>query len=143
MEKFNQLTTEFKQKRSITEFIEVGTQEAKFIQPLAAAITNQWRLELIQKYGAYNITPQESEFATMTFNAWIRDKQIDKPVIIAAPPAFGKSAMLSMFLRMMCVNYPDTFGAVVVKERLEDLEALRDEINTACGVARAFLIRGY
>src|SRR5690606_8209876 len=32
---------------------------------------------------------------------------------------------------------------VVVKERLEDLEALRDEINTACGVARAFLIKGY
>src|SRR5699024_2309375 len=58
-------------------------------------------------------------------------------------PAFGKSAMLSMFLRINCINFPGTFGAVVVKERLEDLRRLKNEINEVCGVDRAFLIEGY
>jgi len=143
MKKFNQVSTEFKQKRNIRDFIEVGTQEAKTVQPLAASITNEWYHELINKYNAYNVTPSELEFATMTFNAWISDRKIDKPVIIAAPPAFGKSAMLSMYLRIMTSNFPDTFGAVVVKERIDDLIELRDEINAACDKDRAFMIRGY
>ncbi|MDY0409957.1 hypothetical protein [Paracerasibacillus soli] len=134
MDKFNRVSTKFRQEKGIVDFIEVGTQEARFIQPLAAAITNEWKNELTSVYNAHNITPSQSEFATMTFNTWLRDRRIDKPVIIAAPPAFGKSAMMSMFLRVMCANFPDTFGAVVVKERLDDLKELRDEINEACGI---------
>ncbi|MFC0300139.1 hypothetical protein ACFFIS_04785 [Virgibacillus soli] len=143
MDKFNRVSTKFRQEKGIVDFIEVGTQEARFIQPLAAAITNEWKNELTSVYNAHNITPSQSEFATMTFNTWLRDRRIDKPVIIAAPPAFGKSAMMSMFLRVMCANFPDTFGAVVVKERLDDLKELRDEINEACGIKRAYLIEGY
>jgi len=143
MQKYNQIKTQFLDNKVISDFIEVGTTDAIRIQPLAAAIANQWLQELKFRHNAYNITPSETEFATMTFNAWLRDKAIDKPVIIAAPPAFGKSAMLSIYLRMMTFNFPDTFGAVVVKERLDDLRVLRDEINEACGVKRAFLIEGY
>lgn len=143
MEKFNQVSEEFRQKRSIREFIEVGTREAMKVQPMAAAITHEWYREITNKYKAHNVTPSEAEFATMTFNAWLRDQTVDKPVIVAAPPAFGKSSMLSMYLRMMTSNFPNTFGAVVVKERLDDLIALRDEINEECGKDRAFLIRGY
>ena len=143
MTKFNQLSNEYKQERTIRDFIEVGTEHALHVQPLAASITNEWKRELENVHNVYNITPAESEFATMTFNAWINDRPIDRPIIIAAPPAFGKSAMLSMFLRINCINFPDTFGAVVVKERLEDLRRLKNEINEACGVDRAFLIEGY
>src|SRR5699024_8496673 len=103
----------------------------------------EWYREMTVNYKAHNVTPKEAEFATMTFNAWLRDRALDRPLVLAAPPAFGKSAMLSMYLRMMTCNFPDTFGAVVVKERLEDLEQLQREINESCGTERAFLIRGY
>ncbi|MDW0110443.1 hypothetical protein QT716_10385 [Sporosarcina aquimarina] len=79
----------------------------------------------------------------MTFNAWLRDMKMDRPVIIGAPPAFGKSAMLATFLRIMCAQYPDNFGAVVVKERVAEIEALRNQINDYCGAPRAFTIKSF
>ncbi|MDN4608633.1 hypothetical protein [Sporosarcina highlanderae] len=109
----------------------------------AALIARQWRKELTTQFGVSNITDDEEQFATMTFNAWLRDQRLDRPVIIAAPPAFGKSSMLALFLRTMCAQYPDTFSALVVKERVADIEALRDEINDYCGAPRAFAIKGY
>ncbi len=69
-----------------------------------------------------------------------------KPVIVAAPPAFGKSTMLPIYLRYMCDNEPKSFGAVVVKERVADVEALVNAINATGGPLQkryAIGIKGY
>jgi len=80
--------------------------------------------------------PSESVFTANVFYAMQqpRTESDTKPVIVAAPPAFGKSSMLPIYLRYMCENEPLTFGAVVVKERLEDVRQLVDQINGYDGV---------
>lgn len=97
-----------------------------------------------------SVTTKESEgvFTANVFYAMQqpRTESDTKPVIVAAPPAFGKSSMLPVYLRYMCEKEPLTFGAVVIKERLEDVRQLVDQINEYDGATskrRAIGIIGY
>jgi hypothetical protein len=105
---------------------------AKFVVDDDTYITNEallrnWHVEM-REHGA-EVSLNDLRFAEITFYTWLCGKTYERPIIIAAPPAYGKSTMLSVFLRYMVRKYP-TFGAVVVKEKIEDLEQLAHEINT-------------
>lgn len=89
-------------------------------------LLRNWHVAM-RTHGA-DVTISDLRFAEMTFYTWLCGKTYERPIIIAAPPAFGKSTMLSVFLRYMVRKYK-TFGAVVVKEKIEDLERLAHEIN--------------
>lgn len=68
-------------------------------------------------------------YAATTFEMWSRFEPMELPGIIAAPPGFGKSTMLEVFLRYMTDMYPNTFGAIVVKEKREQVMELVDSLN--------------
>ncbi|GGE80374.1 hypothetical protein [Priestia taiwanensis] len=114
-----------------------------------AELLHGWVNEL-QVYGA-KPKAQDITFAHNIFEVWKRPEVLDRPAIVAAPPGFGKSTMLSIFLRYMVRTYPDTFGAIIVKERLDDIERLatyinHDSTNYARLVRRnnyAYSIRGF
>lgn len=132
-----------RQTMELATLVDVDNASTRGLYAEAILLAREWRDNLTTNHGVSNITDEEEQFAAMTFNAWLRDMRLDRPVIIAAPPAFGKSAMLATYLRIMCARYPDTFGAVVVKERVKEIEELRDRINEYCGIQRAFTIEGF
>lgn len=108
----------------------------------AQAMASEWKRLLLQN-GA-EPSRADISYATQTFAVWQETRIIDKPVIIAAPPAFGKSTMLSVFLREMVKKDPETFSAIIVKERVDDVRALVEEINAGIvGSRNAYAIRGY
>ena len=143
MTNYAAISGQAREQYDLQELISTDTRETLEYYAEAAMLARRWRAELASQFGVFNITDDEEQFVTSTFNAWLRDQRTDRPIIIAAPPAFGKSSMLAVFLRTMSAQYPDTFSALVVKERVSDIEALRDDINGYCGAPRAFAIKGY
>ncbi len=67
-------------------------------------------------------------FVYELFYSWQKPDKLERPVIVQAQPGFGKSVALKVYLRYMTRHDP-LFGAVIVKEKLEDLEEVRDYIN--------------
>lgn len=115
---------EFSEMKTVFQFpqvIEADIDTEKLIQT--------WETEL-QENGAKTPQPQDFMFAYNVFEAWKRSEVLDRPAIVAAPPGFGKSTMLSVYLRHMVRKHPDTFGAIIVKERIEDMERLANYINS-------------
>ena len=109
---------------------------------VASEMAVEWERRLIST-GA-NPTESETRYVANLFLKWQETRTIDKPVIIAAPPAFGKSTMLGVFLRNMCRRDHGQFSAIVVKERVADVQALVDEINGGVLEGKyAYAIRGY
>jgi hypothetical protein len=127
------------------KLIDLHTTEGDLRLNESTELTADWAHELLLM--GVNPTLDDQIYAALTFHAWLNGDYVDKPVIVAAPPAFGKSTMLSIFLRYMTDKHPDIFGAVVVKERIDDVQALTDEINNdgkiINGKHRAYAIRGY
>jgi hypothetical protein len=137
----NELMSQFKQPLNLP--YEANEQSESLVK--------QWGAEMC-KYGDISPTTQDSMFAHFTFEAWNYPHVLDKPVVVAAPPGFGKSTMLSIYLRHMVRTHSDTFGAIIVKERVEDTERLAEYINneehtTMAGLLRkkkyAYVIRGF
>jgi hypothetical protein len=115
----------------------------------AEEVTTLWDMTM-REYGA-ELDGIDVGFAYQTFFTWSQPGVLDLPVIVGATPGFGKSTMLSTYLRHMVRKHPDTFGAIVVKERLDDMDRLADEINSD-GTEQpallrrnnyAYVIRGY
>ncbi|SIS54100.1 hypothetical protein [Salimicrobium flavidum] len=118
------------------------------INEIAERLVGDWCLALWEH--GHTPTPSENMFAYQTFKLWQQTGVLDLPVIVGAQPGYGKSTMLTVFLRYMVRNQPNTFGAIVVKERVEDIKRLADEINeegTQNGLTQmnnyAYYIRGY
>lgn len=108
----------------------------------AQKMASEWERLLLQN----DAEPSRADinYATQTFAVWQETRIIDKPVIIAAPPAFGKSTMLSVFLCEMVKKEQETFSAIIVKERVADVRVLVDEINSGIiGSKNAYAINGY
>jgi len=97
------------------------------INETAERLVFEWGVEL-GKHGQ-TAKPHENTFAYNTFKLWQQQGVLELPVIVGAQPGFGKSTMISVYLRYMVREYPDTFGAIIVKERIEDMERLANEIN--------------
>jgi len=97
------------------------------VDKIAEQLVFDWAIEL-GKHG-HTPKPNENLFAYNTFKLWQQSGVLDLPVIVGAQPGFGKSTMLTVYLRYMVRNYPDTFGAIIVKERIEDMKRLADEVN--------------
>jgi hypothetical protein len=114
-----ELTSEAKQPLTV--------ERSSTVDKTAERLVLEWGIEL----GDHGHTPMPHEnlFAYQTFRLWQETGVLDLPVIVGAQPGFGKSTMLSVYLRYMVRKHPDTFGAIVVKERLDDLQELADEIN--------------
>ena len=99
-----------------------------------------WMREL-EAVGAPPPSIHDVEFAQHTFYAWEQTKVLNKPVIVAAPPGFGKTTAMRVYLRKKVREQPDTFGAIVVTERLESLWELADYINFEDTTSVADLLR--
>jgi hypothetical protein len=97
------------------------------VDTTAERLVFDWAVEL-GNHG-HEPLPHENLFAYQTFKLWQQTGVLELPVIVGATPGFGKSTMLSVYLRYMVRKHPDTFGAIVVKERIDDLRSLADEIN--------------
>ncbi|MDI6678906.1 hypothetical protein QMA02_24180 [Bacillus wiedmannii] len=139
----NEVMKESKQPLEMTTPHEANGESEVLVQ--------RWESEM-RKHIANSPTPQDFMFAYHTFEAWNHSKILDKPIVIAAPPGFGKSTMLSVYLRHMAREHSDTFGVIIVKERIEDMERLADYVNseetqTTAGLFRkkkyAYVIKGY
>ena len=109
-----------------------------------------WMREL-RAVGAPQPKIHDVEFAQHTFYMWEQTATLNKPVIVAAPPGFGKTTAMRVYLRKKVREQSDTFGAIVVTERLDSLRELADYINyeaeTSADLLRmksyAYYIRGY
>lgn len=116
----------------------IDTDKRKMAREMAV----EWERKL--KSEGAEPTALETQYVVKTFYTWQQTQTIDKPVIIAAPPAFGKSTMLGVFLHDMCRREHDRFSAIVVKERVEDVNALVEEINGDIVNGKyAYAIRGF
>ena len=140
-----QLQTFTRQPLETVRFYNESHRQQEYLAD-ATEMAHLWELALQSQ----SVTTKESEtvFTANVFYAMQqpRNEHDLKPVIVAAPPAFGKSTMLPVYLRYMCENSPNTFGAIVVKERLEDVRQLVDQINGYDGAMskrRAIGIIGY
>ncbi len=96
-----------------------------------------------------SISDDDAKYAFKTFYAWTRHEPMKNPVVIAAECGFGKSTLLEIFVRNM-VRTSDSFGCIVVKQKIEEVEVFVEAINTdrmKHGLARrhdyAFGIYGY
>ena len=121
-------------------------------------LLRKWVIELTEQ-GARQRKPQELMFAYHIFEEWKKERKLTRPVIVAAEPGFGKSTMLKTFLRDRVrsrdqygrvIGQSETFGAIIVKQKLDDIEALSEYINadnfTTPLVKRnsyAYYIQGY
>lgn len=89
-------------------------------------------------------------FTAGMVDAWNAPDDMDYPVVFAAECGFGKSTLLEVYLRHMAATDPH-FGAIIVKQKKDEVEALTNAINrndTAEGrvgvrYRRAFAIRGF
>jgi hypothetical protein len=97
------------------------------VDTTADRLVFEWAVEL-GKHG-HEPLPHENLFAYQTFKLWQQTGVLDLPIIVGAQPGYGKSTMLSVYLRYMVRQHLDSFGAIVVKERLDDIKRLADEIN--------------
>jgi hypothetical protein len=103
------------------------------------ALVEQWEVELDKKDRRQR-TPSELMFAYHMFDGFKEQQTLTKPVILACPPGYGKSTGLKTFLHHIVRTDP-TYGAIVVKEKIEDLEALAYYINAENG-RYAYYIKG-
>lgn len=89
-------------------------------------------------------------FANLITAAWQSQQPLCEPVVFAAECGFGKSTLLELFLRHKTETDP-LFGAIVVKQKKDEVEALVNAINRnqsddgreQVRYKRAFAIRGY
>jgi hypothetical protein len=102
-------------------------------------LVQRWEFELDKKDRRQR-TPSELKFAYHMFNRFNSQQSMTKPVILACPPGYGKSTGLKTFL-YYTVRTDPTYGAIVVKEKIEELEALAQFINGEHG-RFAYYIKG-
>lgn len=137
-----ELQTETRELMDLTNFfVPIESEHEKMRE--AHSMARLWQCHIKSTSG---VKPSENDFlyTKEVFYYWQQTSTIARPVIVAAPPAFGKSTMLSVFLRRMCMLKPDSFSAIVVKERVEDVEAIVKEINSGIiGGKYAYGIRGF
>lgn len=96
------------------------------------------------------VSESDADFARLITAGFMTDVRLDNPVVFAAECGFGKSTLLELFLRHKTES-DDRFGAIVVKQKREEVEALTNAINRnlSCDGServrykRAFAIRGY
>lgn len=98
----------------------------------------------------YEVSAVDLAFASGMVTAWNAPDDMDYPVVFAAECGFGKSTLLEVYLRYMTATDPH-FGAIIVKQKKDEVEALTNAINQndtvegRVGVRhrRAFAIRGF
>ncbi|MET3683655.1 hypothetical protein ABID56_001764 [Alkalibacillus flavidus] len=87
---------------------------------------------VMQTYKGEDLTLDDVIFAQKTTNAWLDPTVMSRPAIVSAPPGYGKSTLLEIFLWHKVRNDPN-FGAIVVKERLDEIKRLAEQINNDGG----------
>ncbi|MBT2761873.1 hypothetical protein [Paenibacillus sp. ISL-20] len=98
----------------------------------------------------HSVSDGDIAFAGGMVAAWNATENMDGPIVFAAECGFGKSTLLEIYLRHMTFNDPH-FGAIVVKQKKDEVEALTNAINRnpdadgreGIRYRRAFAIRGY
>lgn len=111
-------------------------------------VTDGFRALLLAR--GQSVTDGDIAFAEGITAAWSALSELESPVVFAAECGFGKSTLLEIYLRHMTAIDPH-FGAIVVKQKKDEVEALTNAINqnmTSDGregvrYRRAFAIRGY
>jgi hypothetical protein len=98
-----------------------------------------WEIELAD-HDDRQRTPNELMFAYHLFSAWKSEHKMERPAIVACAPGYGKSTALKVFLHEK-VRQESYFGAIIVKEKLNDLEELANYINGEGG-RYAYYIKG-
>lgn len=92
----------------------------------------------------------DTEFIRLITSGWLSERSLTNPIVFAAECGFGKSTLLEIFLRYMTATDP-YFGAIIVKQKRDEVEALSFALNrnlTEEGreqvrYRRAFAVRGY
>ncbi|MCM3732735.1 DEAD/DEAH box helicase family protein [Fictibacillus nanhaiensis] len=102
-------------------------------------LVERWEIELSTEDRRQR-TSSELLFAYHMFEWFKSEQTLTKPVILACPPGYGKSTGLRTFLHHIVRTDP-TYGAIVVKEKVEDIEALANYINGEHG-RFAYYIKG-
>lgn len=92
------------------------------------------------------ITPEHYEQLKTAATVLLADLKTDKPVVIAMEMGLGKSTMIEEFLKLK-LNTDNDFGAIVVKERIEDILALEANLNGKAKAVYSFYpdycLKGY
>ncbi|MFD1955832.1 hypothetical protein ACFSL6_17080 [Paenibacillus thailandensis] len=112
------------------------------------AVTHEFST-LMQSRGQ-TVSHGDLEFVSLISAAWQSERTNPNPIVFAAECGFGKSTLLELFLRHKTASDP-YFGAIIVKQKRDEVEALSVAINrnlTEDGreqvrYRRAFAIRGY
>jgi hypothetical protein len=111
-------------------------------------VVSEFKAALLAR--GHDVSQDDADFARLITSSWLSNRRLDNPIVFAADCGFGKSTLLKTFLRYMTENDPH-FGAIVVKQKRDEVEELTVAINenkTEDGCEkvrhrRAFAIRGY
>ena len=111
--------------------------------PLIAQEHERYINELVAKWGevAKNHNELERDFIGRLMHVWQGNAKYDRPILVNAAPGLGKSTSLQTFLHAN-VRRDMSFGALIVKEKLDDCEALATSINEGASRPYAFAIKG-
>lgn len=99
--------------------------------------------ELVAKWGdmAKNHNELERDFIGRLMHVWQGNTKYERPILVNAAPGLGKSTSLATFLYAN-VRRDMYFGALIVKEKLDDCEALAAAINEGASRPYALAIKG-
>src|SRR5690606_404324 len=89
------------------------------------------------------VTDEQAEFTMGMFHLWTSENSMNRPVIVNSPCGSGKSTMIDVFASVMAHNHENTFGCVIVKDKLEQIEATVHNINKTVGRQVAYGLQGY
>ncbi len=92
------------------------------------------------------ITPEHYEQLKTAATVLLAPMTTDKPVVVPMETGLGKSTMIEEFLRLK-LNMDDDFGAIIVKERIEDILALETKLDGKAKAVYSFYpdycLKGY
>lgn len=89
------------------------------------------------------VSEEQALFTLATFHLWTQEKSMNKPVIINSPCGSGKSTMIEVFASYMVRRYPNTFGCVIVKDKLSQVEETVASVNRSVGKEVAYGLKGF
>lgn len=125
-----------------TEGTELETRISTISNLASNEVTDGFKALLLAR--GHNVSDGDVAFARGMVEAWTASYDLGSPVVFAAECGFGKSTLLEVYLRHMTENNPH-FGAIIVKQKKDEVEVLTNAINRSEGVRyrRAFAIRGF
>ncbi|RDY72563.1 hypothetical protein DXT76_01080 [Halobacillus trueperi] len=88
------------------------------------------------------LTPDEIDFAKVSYHVWNYEKQMPTPIVNCAPAGFGKSTMLQTWVEHKQRNSKNLFGAIVVKQKIEQVKEFAKAVNESTGELTAYPLLG-